>query len=138
MAQDSGYGKGLFLGFLTGGIIGSVVALLYAPKPGKELRQDIKVKSEEYLGEAETYIEQARGRAQELINDGKEKSEKLIAEAKLKVDALLNEAESIIDDAKKKSGKIVSEGKSKIVSESEKIKNAVKTGVDAYKAEKEA
>lgn len=33
--------KGFLLGALAGGIIGSVTALLFAPKPGKELRQDI-------------------------------------------------------------------------------------------------
>ncbi|MCR2806496.1 YtxH domain-containing protein [Paenibacillus soyae] len=33
--------KGFLLGALAGGIIGSVTALLFAPKSGKELRQDI-------------------------------------------------------------------------------------------------
>ncbi|OMF21330.1 hypothetical protein BK133_28540 [Paenibacillus sp. FSL H8-0548] len=35
--------KGFMLGALAGGVIGSVTALLLAPKPGKELRQDISV-----------------------------------------------------------------------------------------------
>lgn len=33
--------KGFLLGALAGGVIGSITALLLAPKPGKELRQDI-------------------------------------------------------------------------------------------------
>lgn len=33
--------KGFLLGAIAGGIIGSVTALLFAPKAGKELRQDI-------------------------------------------------------------------------------------------------
>ncbi|MGO4349789.1 YtxH domain-containing protein [Paenibacillus sp. MCAF9] len=33
--------KGFFLGALAGGVVGSIAALLLAPKPGKELRQDI-------------------------------------------------------------------------------------------------
>jgi gas vesicle protein len=33
--------KGFFLGALAGGVIGSIAALLFAPKAGKELRQDI-------------------------------------------------------------------------------------------------
>ncbi|MBH5318248.1 YtxH domain-containing protein [Paenibacillus sp. GSMTC-2017] len=33
--------KGFLLGALAGGVIGSLTALLLAPKPGKELRQDI-------------------------------------------------------------------------------------------------
>jgi gas vesicle protein len=33
--------KGFLLGALTGAVIGSITALLFAPKAGKELRQDI-------------------------------------------------------------------------------------------------
>ncbi|SEU07683.1 Gas vesicle protein [Salinibacillus kushneri] len=33
--------KDFLLGTLIGGIVGASVALLYAPKPGKELRQDL-------------------------------------------------------------------------------------------------
>lgn len=33
--------KGFWLGALAGGVIGSITALLFAPKAGKELRQDI-------------------------------------------------------------------------------------------------
>lgn len=33
--------KGFLLGAIAGGVVGSVTALLLAPKPGKELRQDI-------------------------------------------------------------------------------------------------
>lgn len=33
--------KGFLLGALAGGVVGSITALLLAPKPGKELRQDI-------------------------------------------------------------------------------------------------
>lgn len=44
MSEERGVAKGLFLGFLAGGIVGGVLALLYAPKSGKELRQDIRNK----------------------------------------------------------------------------------------------
>ena len=46
MADDNGVGKGLLLGFLTGSIVGAITALLYAPKPGRELRGDIREKSD--------------------------------------------------------------------------------------------
>ena len=45
MSQENGYVKGLFIGLLTGSAIGAIVALLYAPKSGKELRKDIKIKT---------------------------------------------------------------------------------------------
>ncbi|KXK04649.1 MAG: gas vesicle protein [Chlorobi bacterium OLB4] len=42
--DDNKMAKGMMIGFITGGIVGSIIALLYAPKSGRELRADIKVK----------------------------------------------------------------------------------------------
>ncbi|MFH1196501.1 MAG: YtxH domain-containing protein [bacterium] len=136
MSDDSKLGKGLLIGFLTGGIVGAVVALLYAPKSGKEFRQDIRVKSDEFLDAAERNLENAKEKAQSLINDGKKKSEKLIEDAKVKVDSLLKEAEKILHDAKEKTGHYVEDGKETIVKEGEKLKSAIKAGIETYKAAK--
>jgi len=43
--DNSGMLKGLIIGVLAGGAVGALVALLYAPKSGRELRADIKEKS---------------------------------------------------------------------------------------------
>ncbi len=43
--ENSGMAKGLMIGFVAGAVAGAVVALLYAPKSGKELRRDIKDKA---------------------------------------------------------------------------------------------
>lgn len=136
MKEDNGLGKGLIIGFLTGSIVGSVVALLFAPKSGKELRNDIREKSEEWWKETEELIGQAKDKANDLINEGKKKSENLISEAKVKVDALIKEAEQIIETAKSKTGEIIVDGMGTIEKKGEKIKSAIKAGVDAYKNEK--
>jgi len=102
MADDNGVGRGLFIGFLAGSIIGSLLGLLYAPKPGKELRGDIRDMSNDYLDDTEEYIKNAKVKANQLINDGKKKSEELVSDAKVKVDALLEEAEKILETAKSK------------------------------------
>ncbi len=46
MAENNGMVKGLVIGLLAGGAIGAIVALLYAPKSGKELRADIREKAD--------------------------------------------------------------------------------------------
>ena len=84
MSQDNNVAKGFLIGFLAGGAIGAVVALLTAPKSGRELRADIKLKSEEYLDEAEKYLSEAKDKARELINEGKKKSERIINDARSK------------------------------------------------------
>lgn len=135
MSRDNDLGKGLLIGFITGSVIGSIVALLYAPKSGKELRQDIKEKTDELMEEAEGYLANAKVKATELMNDGKKKSEKLIAETKIKVDGLMKEAEQVLQEAKSKTNDIIASGKSNLEKESEKLKNAFKAGMDAYKNE---
>lgn len=137
-SDDNGVGKGLLIGFLTGAAVGSIIALLFAPKSGKELRQDIKVKSQDFMDDAELYLANAKDKASQLINEGKKKSEKLVADAKEKVDALIGEAEKILTDAKDKTNVYVHSGKDKIEKEGERLKSAIKAGMDAYKTEKEA
>jgi gas vesicle protein len=134
--SENNVSKGLFLGFLAGGVVGAVLALLYAPKSGKELRSDIKVKTDGYMDEADKYIEEAKDRAKELINEGKKKSEKLISDAKVKSDELLKDAEKIFSDAKSKSTWAVNTGKQTLETEGTRLKDAVKAGVDAYKSTK--
>lgn len=136
--EDSGMGKGLLIGFLTGAAVGSIVALLFAPKSGKELREDIKNKSQDFMEDAEAYLSNAKEKASQLINEGKKKSERLVADAKEKVDTLLGEAEKILIDAKDKAGHFAHSGKERIEKESERLKSAIKAGMDAYKTEKEA
>ena len=63
MAQDNNIGKGIVIGFIAGGALGAALALLYAPKSGRELRQDIKGKADDYLDEAEKYIAEAKDKA---------------------------------------------------------------------------
>ena len=58
------------LGLLFGGLIGAVLGILYAPKSGKEMREDIKDKANELLGN-ET-LKDIKGKANELLGKAKE------------------------------------------------------------------
>ena len=136
MSQENNFGGGFFVGLLAGGAIGAAIALLYAPKTGKELRQDIKSRTDDYLDEADKYIAEAKDKAINLINDGKKKSEKLIKEAKEKSEELLKDAEKVLDEAKAKTEEMVKTGKVKVEQKSGQIKSAIKAGVDAYKETK--
>jgi gas vesicle protein len=136
MASDNNIGKGLILGLLAGGAIGAIFALLYAPKSGRELRKDIKDKTDEYMEDAEKYLAEARDNAKKMINEGKKKSEKIIDEAKAKSETLLKDAEKIFKEAKDKTNEVVASGKGSIGTESDRLKSAVKAGVEAYKETK--
>lgn len=137
MAQDNNnLTKGLLLGFLAGGAVGAILALLYAPKSGKEFRADIKNKADDYLEEADKYLSEAKDKAMDLINEGRKRSEKIIKDAKSKSDDILKDAEKIFHDAKVKTSDVVHSGKAKVESEAGRIKDSVKAGIDAYKEAK--
>jgi gas vesicle protein len=138
MSRDNGLGKGMLVGFLAGSAIGAIIALLYAPKSGKEFRNDIKERTDEFLDDAQDYLANAKQKANEIINEGKKKSEKLVADAKVKVDGLLHDAETVLSDAKTKACGYVASGMENITKESERLKSAVKAGVDAYKSEQKS
>lgn len=136
MSRDNNLTKGFLIGFLAGGTVGAIIALLTAPKSGKELRNDIRVKSEEYFDEAEKYLSEAKDKARELINEGKKKSERIIHDAKSKSEDLIKDAERIIKDAKSKTTDAFVSGKEKFEAEADRIKSSVKAGIDAYKEAK--
>jgi gas vesicle protein len=136
MSRENNLTKGLFIGFLAGGALGAIFALLYAPKSGRELRQDIKDKTDEYYDETEKFIAEAKTKAKDMINEGKKRSEQIIVNAKAKSEELLKNAERIFTDAKGKTGSMVSSGKEVVDGETERLKTAFKAGVNAYKETK--
>lgn len=118
--------RNLLLGFLSGALVGGVVALLYAPKPGRELRGDLMKKGGELADDIEDYLQDAQEKARIIINEGKEKSSALITDAKRRADGLLKDAEHILSGAKQRMN-----------DEGDRLKTAVKAGVDAYKEERD-
>ena len=64
-----------------GGLIGAAVALLVAPRAGKETRQQIKGAAEEMKGKAEDYYEQVK----ETVTSALEHGKGLVAEKKERV-----------------------------------------------------
>lgn len=101
--EAKGIGKGLIIGVLAGAAVGSVIALLYAPKSGKELRGNIMTKSHDFVEDVDEYIGNTSDKISELMHLGKKKSDKIAAETKKKIDALLSEADKLLTEAKDKS-----------------------------------
>lgn len=130
-------GKGLLLfGLFIGGIVGAATALLTAPKSGRELRNDIRIKKDEYLDDTSEYLEIAKTKATDLINEGKRKSEKLISDAKEKATSLIKDANDVLNQAKHKATDVSESSRETIAGETQRIKEAFKAGVEAFNQEK--
>lgn len=104
MEQNSGTVKGFIVGLLAGGAIGAVLALLYAPKSGKELRRDLKEGAEELLDEAEGAVSAARSRASEIVSDARHRSDQLISDARKRASSLLEDAEKVMSGVRPQTG----------------------------------
>lgn len=72
MAEGKDFGAGaVIIAFLTGGIVGGVLALLFAPQSGAETRKLIKDKSEGLIKKGEELYDGARAKGTELFDRGK-------------------------------------------------------------------
>jgi gas vesicle protein len=86
--------------FLLGGLIGAVIALLYAPKSGRETRQDICRFKDSALDAADDFIDSACKACSKVYDCGYEKF--LDIKEKAKLDEKLEYASRKLEDAKRK------------------------------------
>ena len=72
MRKESGYSMGgIFLSFLLGGFAGVGIALLLAPRSGRETKQKIKELTEDVKEKATGYIADAKDKVSGSIDKGK-------------------------------------------------------------------
>ncbi len=69
--SGGGMAKGLMFGLLAGGVLGAGIALLYAPKPGRKLRAELKDKADSLLEDGEEYMMAVQEKAAEIVDDAK-------------------------------------------------------------------
>jgi gas vesicle protein len=67
---------GEFWAFLTGAVLGGVIALLYAPAKGSETREKIRRVAEDAYAKGGEIVESGRTEADKVISRGREKLEK--------------------------------------------------------------
>jgi len=80
MYREEPSGGSFMLGILTGAFVGAGVALLFAPKSGEEVRQQL---GEQYRGLADRVGEQTKGlreTATQLREQGKERAQQLASQ----------------------------------------------------------
>ena len=73
MSEERGVCAGTVLvSFVAGAAIGAVLALLYAPKSGEEMRGDIADLTEDAVDKIKEYAKEAQEKIKAAIEDGKE------------------------------------------------------------------
>ena len=112
--------KGLFIG----GLIGVVLGILYAPKSGKETREDIAQKTDELLGKTKEEYEKAVEKSKTAYETAVKRLKDLEISAKEKVE----EAEGKISEFANLGAEAISVNKNR-------FKKAIDAGVEAYREE---
>ena len=65
--------RDLFVGLFVGGLIGAALGILFAPKSGKETRDEINSETKELLGKAKDEYRKATEKWTEAIQSSKSK-----------------------------------------------------------------
>ncbi len=60
------------LTFVLGGLVGAALALLVAPKSGRQTREQLKDMAQDARGKAEDYYDHARSRVSDAMHKGTE------------------------------------------------------------------
>lgn len=115
------YGVSGFGWFLAGLGIGALVGVLYAPKAGKETREDIVNGAREAKEKAAELVEQGKHKAAELIDEGKQ----------MAMDSI-EKGREYYDKGRTQWTQYVEKGKGLINEQQAKVEAAVEAGKDAY------
>jgi gas vesicle protein len=114
--------KGLFIG----GLIGAVLGVLYAPKSGKETREDIARKTEDLMARAREEYELALDKSKRAYEVAVKRLKDVEVSAKEKVEEMENKVEAFAE-----------RGKETLLDGKGRLKRAIDAGVEAFKEEKE-
>ena len=118
--KSSGLLKGLFIG----GLIGVVLGVLYAPKSGKETREDIARTTED------------------LLSRGKEEYEKAVEKSKTAYETAVKHLKGLeisakekVEEIQSKASEFVHKGADAIADSKNRLKKAIDAGMEAYREE---
>lgn len=103
MSKKCGVGK-----FITGALVGAGLGMLFAPKAGKELRKDLKIKLDDLIAKAKDIdIDEVKENIEKKVEEMKAEladldQEKVLKVAKQKAKEISNKANELVEYAKEK------------------------------------
>jgi gas vesicle protein len=126
--------------FLVGAGIGAVLALLFAPKSGEELRNDIADATRKGIDKSKEAAAQLGARANEVYDTTRAKANELYDTARETAgeyyEATRERAADIYDTATSKAGEVVAKTRDVAARQAGSIQAAVEAGKQAYVEEK--
>lgn len=129
---DNDSGIGGFGWFLAGLGIGALVGVLYAPKAGKETRDDLVAGALEARDKGVQYYNQGVEQAQQYYQQGKETVGQYVDKSKEVAGQYVDKGKEYYDKGRTQWTEYVEKGKNLVQNQSEAVTAAVSAGKDAY------
>jgi gas vesicle protein len=90
------------IGVLTGGLVGAAFALLYAPKPGADMRRDLRFRLDDMTDSINDLIGKATGSMPEYMNESRDRAARVVDDARTKASDLIQNADRTIAEARRR------------------------------------
>jgi gas vesicle protein len=116
-------GESILGAFVLGGIVGAALGLLFSPRSGRENREFVAAKANEYWGEGKEFYETSRAK---VVDETEELKAKIDAAR----DRLKEQVDTVTQQAKGKVHEMAPAAKDVVV----KAGDSVKTGVESAEA----
>ncbi|HEV2645865.1 MAG TPA: YtxH domain-containing protein [Acidobacteriaceae bacterium] len=138
MAQNEDGSSGLAW-FLAGLGIGTLVGVLYAPKAGKETREDLLNSARDAQAKAADLVEQGKQKAGEYaetgrqyVEQGKQKAADLVEQGKQQATASIDKGREYYEKGRTQWTQYVEKGKGLVNEQQAKVGAAADAAKDAY------
>ena len=131
MAENDGGTSGLAW-FLAGLGIGTLVGVLYAPKAGSEMREDLVNRATDAKDRAAELVEQGKQKASEYAETGKQKANELVEQGKQQAKDSIDKGREYYEKGRTQWTQYVEKGKGVVNEQQAKVGAAVDAGKDAY------
>ena len=132
MAEESkNYGLAWFLAGLG---VGALVGILYAPKSGRETREDIATGAREGAEYLRARTRQAAEEVNALVDKSKEQVTALVDKTKEQVSEYVARSREAIDRGRAQWEEFVERGKNLVADQTTRVGAAVDAGRQAYKS----
>ena len=118
--------------FLAGLGIGALVGVLYAPKSGKETREDLKAGALDAKDRANELYEQGKTQAAAYAEQGKQVASDYVDKSKQAAADYVDKGKEFYDKGRTQWAQYVDKGKDLIQTQTDAAKAALDAGKDAY------
>jgi len=129
---DNDNGVSGFGWFLAGLGIGALVGVLYAPKSGKETRDDLVAGALEARDKAQVYYNQAGEAVGQYVDKTKEAAGQYVDKTKEVAGQYVDKGKEYYDKGRTQWTEYVDKGKDLVAGQAAKVASAVEAGKQAY------